>query len=99
MSCLEQTRVLHASRLDKTQRLIWSVVLRFCWTWGDVRGVEHCHVWSRRASWKLQADKEKLCATYGLLSLGLIVRDREMSGGWSNVMSGGDACATYMLAG
>ena len=64
-----------------------------------MRGVEHCHVWSRRASWKLQADKEKLCATYGLLSLALIVRDREMSGGWSNVMSGADACATYMLAG
>ena len=30
MSCLEQTHVLHASWLDKTQRLIWSVVLGSC---------------------------------------------------------------------
>ena len=40
MPCLEQTRVLHLSWLDETQRLIWSVVLGFCWTWGDVRGME-----------------------------------------------------------
>ena len=50
MSCLEQTRVLHASWLDETQRLIWSVVLGSCRIWGDVK---QCHVWSRRVCYML----------------------------------------------
>ena len=32
--------MLHASWLDETQRLIWSVVFGFCWIWGDVTGVD-----------------------------------------------------------
>ena len=50
-------KVLHASLLDETQWLTWSVVLGSYWIWGDVRRKKQCHVWSRCAFSKLQASR------------------------------------------
>ena len=67
---------------------------------GAVSGVKQCHVWSRSAVWKLEADKWTLECYKWILCLGLVGFGwhlwwikalnemcwlEEMWGGWSNV--------------
>ena len=90
MSCLEQTRVLHASWLDETQRLIWSVcpwVLPGLGRGGAMSCLEQTHV--LHASW-LDKTQRLICSV--VLGSCRIWGDVEQCHVWSRRVC-------YMLAG